>query len=174
MPYKDLNKKREYNREYGQRPEVKKYHNEYQKRPERKVDLKEYRQRPERKKYTKEYNKKYYQQPEIIEKKRDYEREYSKRPKSKEHKRKYQKEYMREYNKIPKRIERIKIRNYAYKHLTEILIKERGNKCEKCMVSGTEEKLQRHHIKYTKNKEDVMLLCSPCHNRKPKKVGDLN
>jgi len=87
-------KKREYMREYYQRPEVKARVSEYRQRPEVKEQQREYRQRPE----VKERKRKYKQNPEYKAKEREYyqrpevkerQREYEQRPEVKERRREY-------------------------------------------------------------------------------------
>jgi len=90
--------KKEYDKEYYQRPEVKERMKEYYQRPEAKERAKEYYQRPEVKEHRKEYRKR----PEV--KKRA--KEYNQRPEVKERAKEYQKrpevkERRKEYNQRP-------------------------------------------------------------------------
>lgn len=91
--------RKEYRREYYQRPEVKErerirrqtpkmkeYHREYKRRPAVKEQQRKYNQTPKRK----EYHREYYQRPAVKER----QRKYSQTPKMKE--------YYREYRRSPK------------------------------------------------------------------------
>ena len=80
--------------------------------------------------------------------------------------RKYSKNY-REVNK-----EKEKLRKYAYYHLKEVLIKERGFKCEYCKT--TSKSLDLHHIEYNNEKNKILLLCRSCHMKIHKGFIDLN
>ena len=55
-----------------------------------------------------------------------------------------------------------KIRTYMYKFQREKLLKERGNCCEICK---SKKNLHIHHKKYTKNTEDLVVLCLKCHRK---------
>ena len=74
--------KKEYDKEYYQRPEIKERMKEYYQRPEVKERMKEYYQRPEAKERRKEYN----QRPEVKERRK----EYQKRPEAKERAREFE------------------------------------------------------------------------------------
>jgi len=68
---------------------------------------KEYRQRPEVKQQTKEYLKEYAQKPEVKEYQKEYQKEYKQRPENKERAKEYQKEYQKEYRQRPEVKKRI-------------------------------------------------------------------
>jgi 5-methylcytosine-specific restriction endonuclease McrA len=63
-----------------------------------------------------------------------------------------------------------KYRNYIasieWQAFRNLILKERGRKCEKCGVSQV--KLQVHHLTYVnlghEKFEDVQVLCKPCHD----------
>jgi len=78
----DIDRYKERQKEYIQRPEVKQkkkeYAREYHQRPEVKQKQNEYNQRPEVKQKQKEYARAYYQRPEIQQKRSEYARAYSK------------------------------------------------------------------------------------------------
>ena len=67
--------KKEYMKEYWQRPEVKERMREHYRSPKYKERKKEYEQRPE----VKERRKKYYQHPEVKERIKGYQKEYRKK-----------------------------------------------------------------------------------------------
>ena len=105
--------KREYNKEYNQRPEVKKSHREYSQREDIKQKKKIYSQQPEVKAKMREYAKEYAKRPEVIKarqeykrnperraKKREYEKKRYKIPKFREKKRKYAREWSRRKKEI--------------------------------------------------------------------------
>jgi len=86
--------KKEYDKEYNSRPEIKErkkeycstpgykkykkeYDKEYSSRPEVKERKKEYRSTSEYKKYKKEYDKEYNSRPEVKERKKEYSKEYN-------------------------------------------------------------------------------------------------
>ncbi len=98
-------RKREYNKEYNNKPEVKKRSKEYYQRPGVKAKKKEYSkkysQKPGIKEKRREYSKKYSQKPEIITKRREYEKEYYQKQEVKERRKKLAKEnYLRKKQKI--------------------------------------------------------------------------
>ena len=98
MPLKDKELRKEYQKEYNQRTEVKERRKEYNQRPE-----------------VKEYRKEYYQRPEVKERKSEYYKEYNQRPENKECRREYNQrpevmERKREYNKRPEVKERLRQR----------------------------------------------------------------
>ena len=72
--------KKEYMKEYNQRPEVKERRKEYNQRPEVKERAKEYKKRTEVKERKKEYN----QRPEVKEHRREFERKKRSTPEFKE------------------------------------------------------------------------------------------
>lgn len=130
MPRKPLTeeqkiKKREYDREYSRKPEVKKKRKEYSLKPEvkekrkqqfnkrmldpvkkerviqtRKIASKKYRDNldpAKLKQITKEKDKEYNSRPEVKEKKKAYKKEYRKRPEVVEREKKRTKEYNKKY-----------------------------------------------------------------------------
>lgn len=70
----------------------------------------------------------------------------------------YKKWYKKNKNKI-------KAHNYAFNHRKEIM-ESLGNCCFCC---GATEKLHIHHINYTNNLEDMLLLCLDCHAKQHRK-----
>lgn len=145
---------------------------------------------PKETKKIKEYSKEYYEKnkDKVNKKCRDYHKrkrtkrlEYMKkwRTKNKKHTKEYygkhrdritqynkewrekNKDWTKENRKKNYNKHKSEIRYYAYYHLRKPIIKER-KKCEKC---GSIIKLETHHKKYTKNPEDILLLCKSCHNK---------
>ena len=72
MPYKDLEKKKEYMKEYHQRPEVKEKQN---------ISQKTYKEKPESIQKKDDYTKEYNQRPEVKERKRQYMKLYREKQK---------------------------------------------------------------------------------------------
>ena len=58
------------------------------------------------------------------------------------------------------------IRHYSKKHHFPILIKKYSG----CQICNSEERLEIHHIRYSKDIKDVLLLCQPCHKKVHRKV----
>lgn len=67
--------------------------------------------------------------------------------------------YMVDYHR--KNRAKYNLRQYANLHFRDQLIKSDG-KCANC---GTSERIELHHKKYTKNIEDIQLLCNSCHKK---------
>ena len=89
-----------------------------------------------------------------------YQREYDK--KNKEKKNKYEREKRRgETYNFKKNIQ-----HYSQKYHYPILIKEYKN----CPLCNSKTNLQIHHIKYTKDIKDCMLVCSECHKKIHRKI----
>ena len=116
MP-RDLERKREYSKEYEQRPEVKERKKEYRSTPEFKHHQREYQreyyQRPGAKEHQREYYKtpqrqqyckEYLQRPEVIEHYKKRLEEYLQRPEVK----KRNKENSKKYSQMPQRKQYIK------------------------------------------------------------------
>jgi len=120
--------KKEYMKEYHQRPEVKKH-------------LKEYHQRPEVKEYYRKYMKQYYQRPEVKEHHKEHMREYNQRPEVKERRREYQQKYRREYNQRPE----VKERRREYRQHPKV--KKRNKKYMKQYYQRPEVKERRREYK---------------------------
>lgn len=60
---------------------------------------------------------------------------------------------------------RIYLQTTHWKKFRNEVIKQRGNRCERC---GCQEKLQVHHLRYELFKEkyrDVFVLCDDCHQQ---------
>ena len=80
--------KRQRNKEYYAKPEVKEQMKEYRAKPEVKEQIKEYRAKPEvkerMKEYGKEYSKEYRAKPEAKERMKEYGKEYRTKPEVKE------------------------------------------------------------------------------------------
>ena len=92
------------------------------------------------------------------EKRITYQREYDKNNKDRK---KYQdsKRYgTKKYNL------KQNIRHYSQKNHFEILFKKFGG-CQLKLEGCSGNKLQMHHIKYTKDIEDCLLLCQECHKK---------
>ena len=74
----------------------------------------------------------------------------------------------REYRKIRKlkNLENFRelgaIRQYAHEMFEEDIFKRDNFKCRLC---GIEKDLEMHHKKYTRNKEDIILVCNKCHKK---------
>ena len=110
-PIDEQIKRREYQREYAQKPEVKARKREYQR---------EYQQKPEVKARIKEYKREYAQKPEVKARNREYQREYRQKPEVKARKREYWqkpevKARVREYLQKPE--VKAKAREYQRKKL---------------------------------------------------------
>lgn len=59
--------------------------------------------------------------------------------------------------------EKDKARNWARDHRIEVY-KKYGNACVFCgLKNSMKERLHIHHIRYTKNINDLILLCRKCH-----------
>ena len=92
------------------------------------------------------------------EKRKEYAREYHKQYKKRDYVKEKQRVYMREYRKRPEYQEKQKIRMFA---VNKLKMKD-GGKCSSC---DAVDNLEYHHIKYTNNKEDIILLCKECHTK---------
>jgi hypothetical protein len=163
--------KKEYMKEYYQRPDVKKRQKEYYQK--NKKYIKEYQQKNKDiiKEYQKEYYqrpyvKEYYQQPDIKKRKKEYDKEYRQRSDIK----KRQKEYNKEYNQRPSIKKRKKkyMKKYNIKHNYGILLEEfkfylekQENKCAICSHTFTpEDKICIDHDHATGKVRG--LLCFKC------------
>jgi 5-methylcytosine-specific restriction endonuclease McrA len=98
-------RRRQQNKEYRAKPEVKQYMKEYSAKPEVKQYKKEYRAKPEVKQYMKEYRAK----PEV----KQYKKEYRAKPEVKQYMKEYSakpevKQYKKEYNATPEAKQRVK------------------------------------------------------------------
>ena len=82
-----------------------------------------------------------------------YQREYDKNNKDKKREQDAKRYRTSKYNFIQG------IRNYSNQHHRPILL-EKYKCCQKCF--GTE-RLQIHHLKYTNDIQDCLLLCENCH-----------
>ena len=89
------------------------------------------------------------------EKKLKYQREYDK--KHKEQKR----EQDRKRRKITNKNKLRTIQAYSRKYHFPILLKKYGG----CQLCKSTDKLEIHHIKYTKKIKDCLLLCQSCHKK---------
>lgn len=84
--------------------------------------------------------------------------------------------YQREYDKKNKERKKIQdakrygteryrlinpIRAYTHKHYFLILLE----KYKGCQICGSIDKLEIHHIRYTKDINDCLLLCQDCHKK---------
>ena len=92
---------------------------------------------------------------EILAYARKHQKEY--RKKHMEHHKEYMRKYLNEYHKRPEQHDRYLMRQHAYRTL-----KDNKIVCSKC---GCVEILELHHKRYTKNPDDVEILCRPCHKR---------
>lgn len=57
-----------------------------------------------------------------------------------------------------------RIRRYARENLLQPLMQRADGQCEDC-GNKNKSNLQIHHIRYTKNLEDMELLCQSCHQK---------
>lgn len=57
-------------------------------------------------------------------------------------------------------IEKQMVRNFAHNILKKKIFEKFDNKCSVC---GTSERLELHHINYTLNPDDIVLVCHKCH-----------
>ncbi len=143
MPYKNKNKKREYDKKYRQKPEVIKRKKEYGKKYHQSERYKKYINSKERKDYNKEYN----QRPEVKERIRE---NYKKNRKKI---RKQQKEYRKnnpEKTKKQKREDYQKHKETRYKYLE----KNKDKIKEKQREYHKQNKKRRNNIRRKREKED--------------------
>ncbi len=64
--------------------------------------------------------------------------------------------------------EKGKFRQWAI-YWRERILAEKGSNCETCNAT---ENLEIHHKKYTKNLEDLQILCRKCHRKLDRKYSD--
>ena len=85
-------------------------------------------------------------------------------------------EYAREYNKNNKEIKRAydkkrrKLKNYnkikSIQHYSKrVHFPKLLKKYNRCQICESKEKLEIHHIRYTKKISDCLLLCQSCHKK---------
>ena len=145
-------KRKEYQKEYNQRPEAKARKKEYRQTPEYKAKQKAYYQRPEvkarRKEYQKEYQKEYYQTPEAKARKKEYRQTPEYKAKQKAY---YQRKKVKKKPK-PKKPK-------TQKYINDI-----------CPICKKAEAISPHHIRPRKLggsdfNYNIIWLCIDCHNK---------
>ena len=94
------------------------------------------------------------------EKRLAYQREYDKKHKGRKRKQDQKRRATTNKNKL-----RV-IQNYSRKHYFAKLFKKYGG----CQLCKSIDKLEIHHIKYTKKINDCLLLCQNCHKKIHRKV----
>lgn len=159
--------KRIYNKQY------RKNHKEYFKKYEKKYREKHKERRNEYNRKWRKKNLNYQKEYQKTDEYKKYAKKY--RENHREHRRKYNnkwrqehlnhaRDYSRNYKKRPIIKERINLRNYAYKHFKDKMVKEIG-KCqlnlENCEI---DRHLEIHHKEYNNNQESLMLVCRKCHH----------
>ena len=89
------------------------------------------------------------------EKRIRYQKQYDKKNKERKRLQDKKRYKTKEYNK------KQYVRHYSQKNHYPIL-KDKYNGCQLC---GSKEKLEIHHIRYTKGIKDCLLLCQNCHKK---------
>ena len=89
-----------------------------------------------------------------------YQREYDKKNKDKK----------REYDKRRRKLKNYNNKKFIQHHSQKYHFPKLFNKHKCCQICKSKKKLEVHHIRYTKEIKDCMLLCQDCHKKIHRKI----